>query len=191
MISKKSHFYMIIGPSGVGKGSIIAKLKEKLPNTVFPVSFTTREKRQGEIEGQTYHFITKEQFENKISSKELLEYALVHKKAYYGTDKATILNGLKNKQNVIREIDFQGYESVKKILNKDQYKTIYITAGDWNTLKERIVSRAPISEEELNKRHQSFLIEEQYKDEADFIISNKNGELEKAVQDIIDIVQNS
>lgn len=182
---------MIIGPSGVGKGSIISKIKDKLPNTVFPVSFTTRAKREGEIEGQTYFFISKGKFEEKIKRGEFLEYALVHKKAYYGTDKKTITEGLKNNQNVIREIDFQGYESVKKILNKEQYKTIYITAGDWNTLKERITSRAAITDEELEKRHQSFLIEEKYKDEADFIISNKNGELDKAVQNIIDIIQNS
>lgn len=191
MNSKNVFFYMMIGPSGVGKGSITAQLKEKLPNVVFPISYTTREKRIGEIEGQTYHFITTQDFENKINTNQLLEYAKVHKKAYYGTDKKTILQGLKNKQNVVREIDFQGYESVKKVLNKNQYKTIFITAGDWETLKNRITSRSPISKEDLEKRRQSFLIEQEYAKEADFIVSNKNGELDKAVQQVIDIIENS
>ena len=182
---------MLIGPSGVGKGSITSKLKEKLPNVIFPISYTTRDKREGEIDGQTYHFISKETFEKKIKSKELLEFALVHKKAYYGTDKTTILEGLKQNQNVIREIDFQGYESVRKILDKNQYKTIFITAGDWDTLRKRITSRSPISEEDLEKRRQSFLIEQKYAKEADYIVSNKNGELDKAVQQVIDILKNS
>lgn len=186
-----SNFYMIIGPSGVGKGSIISKLKETLNNTVFPVSFTTREMREGETDGQTYHFLSKNEFEKKIQNNELLEYALVHKKAYYGTDKATILNALQNNQNVIREIDFQGYESVKKLLPKSKYKTIFITAGDWETLQNRITSRSPISEEELQKRQQSFEIEKKYENEADYVVSNKDGELNTAVENIIKIISSS
>jgi guanylate kinase len=186
-----SKFYMILGPSGVGKGSIISKLKQKLPNTIFPVSYTTREMRPGEVNGQTYNFISRNTFEEKIKNNELLEYALVHKKAYYGTDKQTILDGLNANKNVIREIDFQGYESVKKILSPNQYKTIFITAGDWDSLEKRITSRSPISEEELKKRKQSYDTEIKYKDTADYIISNKNGELEQATQKIIDIITSS
>ncbi len=188
MSQKQNYFYMIIGPSGVGKGSIIKNLKT-IPNTHFPVSYTTRDPRVGEQDGQTYHFISQEEFENKIEKNEFLEYALVHKKAYYGTDKASILEALDQGKNVIREIDFQGYESVKKLLEPNQYKSIYITAGDWETLKERITSRSPISDDELNKRKDSFMIEQKYKDEADYVITNKNGQLENAVQEITEIIQ--
>lgn len=183
--------YLIIGPSGVGKGSIIRSLKESDLNIFFPVSYTTRPMREGEKEGETYHFIDKEKFESMISNQDFLEYALVHQKAYYGTDKASITNALQNGQDVLREIDFQGYESIKKLIPKSQLKVFYIDAGSWENLKERITNRSQISQEEIEKRHQSFLIEEKYKDEADYVISNMNGQLEEAIQKVKDIILNN
>jgi guanylate kinase len=186
-----NYFYLIIGPSGVGKGSIIKGLKNLLPNAVYPTSYTTRPMRNGEVNGQTYNFVTEEKFKEMIQNNLLLEWALVHQKAYYGTDKQTIEKALQNKQNVIREIDFQGYESVKKLMPADQIKVVYITAGNWETLKKRIIGRSKISEDELEKRRQSFLIEEKYKEEADYIISNKNGQLENAINELVKIIQNN
>lgn len=189
MDKNNNYFYLIIGPSGVGKGSIIKGLKNSLPNAFFPTSYTTRKMREGEINGQTYHFISEAEFKEMIQKELLLEWALVHQKAYYGTDKKSITTALQNKQNVIREIDFQGYESVKKLLPKNQIKVVYVTAGDWDNLKKRITSRSPISEEELEKRRQSFLIEENYKQEADYVISNLNGELDSAIQKLTNIIK--
>lgn len=181
-------FYLIIGPSGVGKGSIIKNLRNSDLNIFFPVSYTTRPMREGEKDGETYYFIDQTKFEEMIKLNHLLEYALVHQKAYYGTDKQSIQSALNNNQDVLREIDFQGYESIKKIIPKSQLKTFYIDAGGWENLKERITNRSPISDEELEKRHQSFLIEEQYKKEADYIISNTNGELKNATEKIKNII---
>ena len=180
--------YLIIGPSGVGKGSIIKNLRNTELNLFFPVSYTTRQPREGEIDGETYHFVDQDLFEKMIQQNEFLEYALVHQKAYYGTDKRSILNALQNQQDVLREIDFQGYESIKKIIPKQQLKVFYIDAGDWDELKERITKRSQISDDELEKRHQSFLIEQNYKNEADYTISNRNGELETATNQIHKII---
>ena len=99
---------LIVGPSGSGKGTVINRLKSIFPGFAYPVSYTTRDMREGEVDGEVYNFIAKEKFEDMIKNNEFLEYAIVHSNNYYGTSKNDILEPLKSGAMVVREVDIQG-----------------------------------------------------------------------------------
>ena len=137
---QKHKLFLIIGPSGVGKGTAISRIKETDLNLFYPVSFTTREKRINEVEGETYYFIKKAQFEEKIKSNEFLEYQIVHGTHYYGTDKNSITENLKH-SSVLREIDIAGVRDVLHNNSQLPIVTIFITTNNWETLVSRINKR--------------------------------------------------
>ena len=110
---KKGNLFVISGPSGAGK-STVCKLVRKILRINLAVSATTRARRKGEVEGNEYHFLTKDDFENKIAKNEFLEYAKVHEN-YYGTLKSEVENKLANGENVILEIDVQGGIQIREI----------------------------------------------------------------------------
>jgi guanylate kinase len=117
---KKGIFFVIIGPSGVGKGTILSefKNKNKNKNIYYPVTSTTREPRYNEKHGKDYYFISKEKFIEGINNNEFLEYAIVHKLNYYGLPKKQIIDNLNKGINIVRELDIQGLFNLKKILPK-------------------------------------------------------------------------
>lgn len=188
MSNKKGRLFLILGASGSGKGTVLSYLRENHPEFIFPVSCTTREMRPGEKEGEVYNFVSKSAFEQKISEGEFLEWALVHNQNYYGTLKAPILNALKEGKTVIREVDIQGLKSIREILNKDQLRSLFLTVKDWETLKERILHRSFMSEEELSERKKSYEIEKSWADECDFVVESVTGDIAgvcKKVEQII------
>ncbi len=88
---KKGHLYFIVGVTGSGKGTLRKNLeKQKIKNLEFLKSYVTRELRPGEINGDMYHFISKEEFESEIQKNNFLEYEINHKTAYYGTKKSEV-----------------------------------------------------------------------------------------------------
>lgn len=180
---------LILGPSGCGKGTLIEYLKKNHAEFSYPASYTTRDKRPNETEGDVYHYISKEEFQQKIEADEFLEWAIVHQDNYYGTSKKDILEGLKAGKTVVREVDIQGVESITKLLAKQNYSTIFITTPTWDELAERIKNRAAISEEELENRRQSYLKEKEFEPKADFVILSQTGNIEKAFQDLEQILQ--
>lgn len=147
----------ISGPSGVGKGTIINALRRKYKNTfVFPPSCTTRDPRPREKEGETYYFITKEEFQQKIDAGDFLEYAQVHNGNFYGTLKHKLVDPALDGKTVIREFDVQGYMQAKERLPRELFTSIFLMPeGSLDILAERIQRRAPISPEELKKRMES------------------------------------
>ena len=173
-----SKFILVIGPSGVGKGTMLQLLRERHPEVVFPISATTRDPRPGEKEGETYYFISKEDFESKIEENEFLEYACVHGKNYYGTLKKQIVDALDEGKTVVREIDYQGYLSVLKTDLAPRVKSIFILPPSIERLKERIRDRAPISEEELDARMESLQKEIAVAEECDVQLPLIDGDIE-------------
>ncbi|PIQ77245.1 guanylate kinase [Candidatus Peregrinibacteria bacterium CG11_big_fil_rev_8_21_14_0_20_46_8] len=181
--------FLILGPSGSGKGTVIAHLREAFPDAVFPISCTTRTPRQGEKEGDVYHFITKEEFKSRIERGEFLEWAIVHSDNYYGTLKAPIVQALEAGKTVIREVDMQGVQSIRKILPPEQVVSIFITARSWENLKERIVKRATISEEELAHRKASFEREMEFSKECDYVVFSEDGKIPEANEEVERIIR--
>jgi|SRR6185295_6146908 len=156
MVSGK--LFLIIGPSGVGKGTIISLLRKKYGEKFFfPVSATTRPPRPGEREGETYHFLTEKDFQEKIANGEFLEWARVHKEYFYGTLKAPILFTLQAGKNVLRELDIQGFETIRAHpeLPQKQVISLFLLPPSLEILTERIRRRAPLTSQELEERVQS------------------------------------
>lgn len=180
----RGKIFFFSGPSGVGKGTLINYLKENKTNWVFPPSCTTRDPRPGEKDGETYFFITKEEFEAKIEAGDFLEYAHVHGATYYGTLKEKILSPLDEGKNVIREFDVQGFSQARERLDRSDFVSIFLRpAEDLDTLVRRIKARAPISEEELTKRVNSMEKELSMADIYDYQIFSEDGNLEKLFAD--------
>ena len=114
-MSRKGTLFVITGPSGAGKGTVLKKVIQSLDRLYFSVSATTRAPREGELDGVHYHFLTHEQFERLIAEERLLEYAQ-YAKNYYGTPLDPALQHLEMGEDVILEIELQGALQVKKRL---------------------------------------------------------------------------
>ncbi len=156
MVEKmKGKLFLIVGPSGVGKGTVIAHLKGRRPKFVYPISATTRSPRPGEKDGVVYHFVSHDEFKKMIEEGDLLEYAIVHNKEYYGTLKKPILKALKAGRTVIREVDMQGCESIQKVMPKENLISIFLTVPDRQDLIDRILKRGKLPEEEIKRRMKS------------------------------------
>lgn len=179
------HAVIVMAPMGSGKGTLIQHIQNLYPNIHTTVSCTTRAMRPGETQGKEYHFITSEEFDKKIKNGEFLEWAHFGLNRY-GTLKSEILPRLEQGEVVIAEIELQGVEQLHKLLPKDNITTIFIEAGGWETLKARALARAPISDDELTKRYERYLVEVKAKDIADVVIDNSKS-IEDAKKAIVDV----
>jgi len=188
-MSIKGKLFLILGPSGSGKGSLIQALKQKHANFVFPLSVTSRKKRVGEKEGDVYEFVSRTEFQKKIENDEFLEWAIVHQKNYYGTLKKTILEAIGSGKTVIREVDIQGFEMIREILPKDQLISIFIMPDSFKNLIARIKKRSKISDEEIERRIKSAQNEIEKAKECDYILHNSDGKLSEAVQETEGIIK--
>lgn len=188
-MSTKGKLFLILGPSGSGKGTLIEGLKNKHSSFVFPFSVTSREKRLGEKDGDVYSFVTKDVFEEKIENDEFLEWAIVHQKNYYGTLKKTIFDAIEDNKTVIREVDIQGFEFIREVIPKDQLVSIFIMPDSIENLVDRIKKRSKISDEEVKRRIESSRNEIDKSDECDYVIHNSDGYLEEAIQEVEKIIK--
>ena len=143
--------FVISAPSGTGKTSLIhATLEDKnAKKTKLGISCTTREKRAQEKNDESYFFVSKEEFEEKIKNNEFLEYAEVFGN-FYGTPKEWVLDSLSNRENVILELDIQGALQVKEAF--PETKTVFIIPPSYNDLASRLEKRAQDTEEEIKRR---------------------------------------
>ena len=186
---EKGLFVTISGPSGVGKGTVIDILRERLPQAVFLVSCTTREPRPGEVDGEVYNFISEEEFKRWIDEGKFLEWALVHHGAYYGTLKEPVLKALDAGKVIIREVDLQGDRLIKQTIPRDQLVSIFIKPENINQLIARINHRGEMSEEELSRRLESARIELAAAGEFDYQVTNSDGQSLKCFMEVSDIIR--
>jgi guanylate kinase len=181
------HVAIVMAPTGGGKGTLIRHALTIFPDIHVTVSCTTREMRPGETQGKEYHFISSEEFDAKIKNDEFLEWAHFGLNRY-GTLKSEILPYLEAGLLVIAEIEVQGVEQLHKLLPNENITTIYIEAGEWETLKARVQSRAEISEAELAKRYERYLVEIQSKTIADIIIDNTADTVQIAQDAFVEVI---
>ncbi len=179
---------LVIGPSGSGKSALIAYVRKVAPDMVFPVSCTTRTKRQGEKEGETYYFITEEEFDARIKDGAFLEWASYggHR---YGTLKSEVLPKLKAGKSIVREVEVQGAHILLQKLPRENCATIFVSAGSWAHLEKRIRARASMSDEELAIRHARYEAEMAFQQEADVRIENPDGKLEEAKHSFVEAIE--
>lgn len=180
--------FLIVGPSGSGKGTVIKMLQNKFKGFVYPISYTTREPREREKDGESYHFITKEKFKQMIAEDDFLEYAVVHSDNYYGTAKTEILNALSQGAVVIREVDIQGFHAIRKMIPKENLVSIFMKVPNLNDLKGRIEMRGAIEPEELQRRLDSAQKELAQAGDCDYQVHNEWGKMKACVSDVEGII---
>lgn len=185
--TKVGKLVLIMGPSGVGKSVILLELRKRRPDLVFPKSATTRPQREHENQ-DLYHFVSESAFDRLIAEHKLLEWAQVHQGARYGTLIEEILPPIEAGKIVVREVDVQGFESIRhhSLFSGDhpQYtlQSIFILPESQDILIERIKKRAPMSDTELEKRMESMRKELAYAQLCDVQVMNKEGKLTEAIE---------
>ena len=135
----KGDLIIISGTTCAGKGTVIKKLLANHNDIVLSTSYTSRPKRESEVDGVDYYFVTSEEFERKIENGDFLEYAQVQYGAYYGTPKKEVLELLNSGKDVILEIDVQGAKQIKELYPSTIL--IFIMAPSMREVKRRIMMR--------------------------------------------------
>ena len=184
-MKKKGLLFIISGPAGSGKGTIIKRVRE-LAEFDFSVSATTRSPRPGELEGVHYFFVGKQEFEEKIAAGEMLEYA-EYVGNYYGTPKKPVEKALSAGKNMILDIDVQGALQVKEKL--PEAIMVFVLPPDFATLMRRIRGRGTESPEIIDKRMQKARVELECFDQYDYIVTNRDNDVENAAQDVLAILK--
>jgi guanylate kinase len=174
---------IVSGPSGSGKSTVTKIVKDKL-NIPLSISATTRNPRDGEIDGKDYFFLSKEEFKNKIANDEFYEYAEVHGN-YYGTLKKTVEENLDKGLNVILEIDVQGALIAKE--KKKDAVLVFFRTKDMAILEKRLRDRKTDSEEVIQTRLKNAETELKYEDKYNYTIINEN--LDDSIQELINIIE--
>ena len=176
--------FVISSPSGGGKTSLINKLFEDSRSANFEksISDTSREKRQGDLEGKDYYFLSEKDFKDKIKKEEYVEYATVFGN-FYGTSKHEIKTKYNN-SNLILELDWQGAYAVKELF--DDAKLIFLVPPSIDDLKQRLIKRNLDSSEAIEKRLSEAKKEISKSEMYDYLILNDD--FNKAFEDLSQIL---
>ena len=164
-----ANLFIIAAPSGCGKTSLVKALLENSKNLAVSVSHTTRKPRKGEIDGENYHFVSNETFEQMISNNDFLEYAEVFGNMY-GTAKTNIYEKLDSNINIILEIDWQGARQVRQ--NMPEVVSIFILPPSKNVLLERLTTRGQDDKATISERMENSEKEMSHYNEFGYLIIN-------------------
>lgn len=177
---------VISGPSGVGKDAVIKRLREVRENIHFVVTATSRAKRAGEIHGKDYFFVSKEEFLEMIEKNELLEYALVYGD-YKGIPKQQIREHMAKGSDIVLRVDIQGAATLRKILGNSAL-FLFLAADNEEALVRRLIDRKTETKETLLVRIAMAREEVKHVSDFDYVVVNREGELDKAVKLVESII---
>ena len=161
---------VISAPSGAGKTTLCNELQHRKPHIKFSVSCTTRPKRKHEVDGVNYHFLSDQEFTEKVQNNEFVEYENVHG-YYYGTLRNTLEDALAQQEMVLFDVDVNGAMAIKRNYS-DNTCTIFILPPSLDDLKKRLIQRGSETEERIDKRLERTAQEMEYKDKFDACIIN-------------------
>lgn len=172
--SRHGRLIVLCGPAGVGKGTVLGRVREQHPQIWLSVSATTRKPRPGEVDGVNYFFMTEQEFLAKEDAGEFLETADVFGLAHYGTPVKPVVEHLEQNIPVILEIDIQGARSVKQRAGELglDVVTVFIAPPSFEELKRRLVGRGTETPEQQAKRLETAKIELAAEPEFDKVIVN-------------------
>ncbi|MBO4503449.1 MAG: guanylate kinase [Bacteroidales bacterium] len=177
---------IVSAPSGAGKTSIVRHLLEQVPELKFSISATTRHKRDYEIDGKDYYFLTPEQFKERLANDEFLEWQEVYEDQYYGSLKSEVERIWSEGQVVIFDVDVLGGLNIKKFYG-DEALSVFIEPPTLEELMNRLKKRGTETEESLKKRIDKAEYELSFAPQFDKIVLNDD--LATAQQEMIDLVQ--
>ena len=178
--------FVIAAPSGAGKTSIVKAVLKKNSDLIFSVSATTRMKRDSETEGEDYFFLSREEFFEKISQGEFVEYEKLFDDNYYGTLKSFVEEKLEKNENVIFDVDVKGALSLKSIY-EDKTTLIFVKPPGKSDLKQRLIHRATEDLKQIQKRIERFDSEMDEIDEFNYVVENDN--LKDAIKKVNQIIK--
>jgi guanylate kinase len=176
---------VVSGPTAVGKGTVVARLRSEHPEIFVSVSATTRPPRPGEVDGVHYLFVTEPEFDALIEENALLEWAVVHGAYRYGTPKAPVLEALAAGKNALLEIDLQGARQVREALPDARF--VFLAPPSWEELVRRLTGRGTESGAQQARRLITAEAEMAARAEFDHVVVNR--EIGQAVEDLVALVR--
>lgn len=176
--------FVISGPSGAGKGTLVARVRERYPELGLTVSATTREPREGEVDGKSYYFLSDDEFRRRIEADEFVEWAEVHGHRY-GTLVSEVSSKLERGQSLVLEIDVQGAFQVKERF--PDAILLFIMPPSLSVLKERLVARGSETAESLSVRLTNAEHEMALADRYDDVVVNDD--LERSTNELLDVIK--
>ena len=183
-MSRTGNLFVISGPSGAGKGTLVKALIEQVPDAWLSVSATTRKPREGEVDGKHYHFISNDQFDDLVRQDGFLEWAQVHSNKY-GTPRAQVEQAIAEGKQAILEIDVQGAFQIKEKI--PQSILVFIEPPSLEILEERIRGRGTETEDVIAARMSVATMELLEKIKYDIAIVNDD--LDVAAKELVDFVE--
>lgn len=179
-----SRLTVLAGPTAVGKGTVAAYIRSHHPEIWISVSATTRPPRPGETHGQHYWFVTDEQFDAMVAQGDLLEWAVVHRTARYGTPRQPVLEVLTEGRPALLEIDLQGARQVRATMPEALF--VFLKPPSWQELVERLVGRDTETPAERARRLETAV--EELAAEEEFDVTVVNDEIHRAAEELVALI---
>lgn len=181
---RQGRLVVVAGPTAVGKGTVVGRIRELLPETRFSVSATTRAPRPGEIEGFHYFFVSPDEFDRLVAADQMLEWATVHGEHRYGTPRQPIVDALGAGHSVILEIDIQGARQVKQSM--PDAVLVFLEPPSWDELVRRLTTRGTETAEEQARRLAT--AEAELASKSEFDITVLNDDVDRAAKAVIELL---
>lgn len=183
---RRPRVFIISGPSGVGKDSVIEQLRSRFPNAYFAVTATTRDRRPGEMDGVHYHFLGEQEFRERLTNGEFLESANVYGNLY-GVLKAPVRAALARGLDVFIKVDVQGAAEIRRII--PSAISIFLAPESASTLLQRLKHRKTDDPAELMARFSTATRELSVANDFDYVVFNYQDRLEAALEEITAVVK--
>jgi len=180
-----SRLTVLAGPTAVGKGTVTAWVREHHPEIWISVSATTRRRRPGEQDGVHYHFVSDEEFDRLVAEGELLEWAVVHKGARYGTPRQPVVDALAEGRPALLEIDLQGARQVRERMPEALF--VFLAPPSWEELVRRLVGRGTEDEAERARRLET--AQEELAAEREFDVTLVNRRIHDAGEELVELMR--
>lgn len=181
---RQGNLYIVSGPSGAGKGTVVQALTGRVSDVWVSVSATTRAPRPGEHEGTDYFFLTAEEFDRRLQAGEFLEWAEVHGNRY-GTLRGPVERRVRDGMQVVLEIDPQGAAQVKRAMPESIL--VFVTAPTWDELRRRLEARGSETPEQVAARMRTAETEMRFAGEYDHVVINED--VSRAADEIAAVIE--
>jgi guanylate kinase len=183
-VTPRARLTVLAGPTAVGKGTIAAYVREHHPEVWISVSATTRRPRPGEVHGQHYFFVDDAEFDRMVADGEMLEWAVVHGSAKYGTPRHAVEEALAAGRPALLEIDLQGARQVRQSMADALF--VFLAPPSWDELVNRLVGRGTEDEAERARRLETARLE--LAAEPEFDVTIVNTEIPAAGEELVTLM---